>query len=345
MNLDILSKTWLQLVFFKTDQIEFLEDFKELINSGIDEKDICINLVEFGSPSAKALAGDMLMAIRNGRPVTSGMQGWFSPIIISTIAAGQETGDIDMGLDVGINTLRDASGLTLDILNAVKYPAVMIVALLTVAGGPSYEYMLDMQNRLPLYKWGGISQAAWSLAEFSHNWMFFLMCLAITSLISLMWMLPNFPYRESLDNSIVFKQYRDLNAIAVLASVSSLMRAGVGINDCMSIIGQGSSRWLRAKIQKIKLKIASGKKNYGDVFDVGLLGQVEIQRIKILSNSEDIPSVLMQSSIRQRRRLKKQIVSLGKLANLLTMMAAGCGMAILAGGTYLVVAQSARVAY
>lgn len=121
-----------------------------------------------------------------------------------------------------------------------------------------------------------------------------------------MWMLPNFPYRESLDNSIVFKQYRDLNAIAVLASVSSLMRAGVGINDCMSIIGQGSSRWLRAKIQKIKLKIASGKKNYGDVFDVGLLGQVEIQRIKILSNSEDIPSVLMQSSIRQRRRLKNR---------------------------------------
>lgn len=46
------------------------------------------------------------------------------------------------------------------------------------------------------------------------------------------------------------------------------------------------------------------EENYGDVFDVGLLGQAEIQRIKILSNSEDIPSVLMQSSMRQRRRLK-----------------------------------------
>lgn len=345
MNFDTISKKWLQLVFFKTNQIEFLEDFRELINSGIDEKDICINLVEFGSASAKALAGDMLMAIRNGRPVTSGMQGWFSPIIISTISAGQETGDIDMGLDVGINTIRDASGLTLDILNAVKYPALMIVGLLIVAGGPSYEYMLDMQNRLPLYKWGGISQVAWGLAEFSHNWMFSMLCMSITGLIGLMWMLPNVSNRESLDNSIVFKQYRDLNAIAVLASVSSLMRAGVGINDCLSIIGHGSSRWLRAKIQKIKLKIASGKKNYGDVFDVGLLGQAEIQRIKILSNSEDIPSVLMQSSMRQRRRLKKQIISLGKLANLLTMMAAGCGMAVLAGGIYLVVAQSARVAY
>lgn len=63
--------------FLKPTKLNF-EDFRELINSGIDEKDICINLVEFGSASAKALAGDMLMAIRNGLPVTSGMQGWFS---------------------------------------------------------------------------------------------------------------------------------------------------------------------------------------------------------------------------------------------------------------------------
>lgn len=343
MNMTQIKKHFLRMSFFKSAQVEFLDDYKELINSGLDDMQICQNIIDFGNSTTKCLAGEMLMAIRNGQPITSGMSGWFSPIVLSTLAAGTKAGDIAMGLDIGISTVKDASGLTVEILNAIKYPSLMLTALVVVSGGPAYDYLLDQQNIVPLNKWGSISEMAWSLCSFCHNWQFAILSFIVILISVMAWVLPNVKNRDSVDDYFVFKQYRDLNSIAVLASVASLMRAGLGLNECIGVVSHGSSKWLGDKLKRIQLKIASGKKNYGDVFDVGLLGRQEIQRIKILSNSEDVAGVLMKCSERQRRKLKKQITTLGKLANALTMMAAGAGMAILAGGSYLIIAQSGRV--
>lgn len=343
MNFEAIKKRFLKLTFFKSDQIEFLDDFQELVDSGLEEKAICLNFMKYGTAATKCLASEMTMAIRNGKKITVAMEGWFSPLVISTIAAGKETGDMVMGLNIGSSVLRDASGLTSDIFKAVIYPLSILAVIVGISGGPAYEYLLTTQETLPLHRWGAISHTAWNIANFCHNWKFVVLFGMLAVIALLTWVLPNVPDRGDLDKAIIFKQYRDLNAIAVLASVSSLMKAGVSLKDCLSIIGQGSGRWLSAKLRAAKLKITSGKKNYGDIFDVGLVNEPEIQRIKILSNSEDIPSVLMKSSERQRRKLKKQIARLAFLANALAMLMAGMGLAIMAGGAYLVVAQSARI--
>lgn len=338
-----LKRSFTQRMFFKSAQVAFLEDYKELLEAGLDERTICKSLMEFGSDSTKSLAADMNLAIRSGKSVTHGMSGWFSPIVLSTLAAGKESGDFTAGLDVSVKTIQDSAGLSGELLGSVKYPAIMLSALVMVYGGPAYDYLLEQQDMVPLYKWSSMSQTAWSISSFCHSYDVAMLLTTIGIIGSIAWALPNVVSRDAMNNVIIFKQYRSLNAIALLSSVANLMRSGVGINNCLTVTKRGAGKWLAGKVDRIQFKIASGKKNYGEIFDVGLLDKDEVSRLKLLSNSEDIPNVLAQSAERQRRKLKKQIAALGKISNLIAMLLAGVGVAVLAGGAYLVIAQSGRV--
>ncbi|OLF56816.1 hypothetical protein BTN33_22785 [Aeromonas veronii] len=342
-NIALAVKAYDKFTFTKESQIEYLEDFKELLESGLEEQAIYLDFLLNGNRKVKSLSQDMLNALRNGQKIDKGMEGWFSPIVTSSVGSGKRAGKIITGLEIAIESLKDSSGMTSDIIKAVSYPLSIITVLISVAGSFEYEYLLDIQGRYPLHKWSTIPHLAWGISSFSHNWGVALYAAMFSLFAFFWWALPNLAKRNELDDVLVFKQYRYLNAISIMSSTSSLMTAGLDLKSCMKIVSHGANKWLKEKLRAIDLKIASGKSNLGEIFDVGLIDKQEVSRLKSLSLAENKASVLMKSAVRQRRKLKKQIQRIAFISKVFSMLIAGMGIAIIASGTYVVSAQAARV--
>ncbi|WP_339332203.1 hypothetical protein [Aeromonas caviae] len=336
-------KAFDKLTFSKEQQIEYLEDFKELLESGLEEQSIYLDFVQNGNRKVKSLSLDMLNTLRNGQKISKGMDGWFSPIIISSISSGKSSGKITSGIAIAIESLKDSSGLTGDVLKAIGYPGAMLTTIISFAGTLEYSYLLDIQERYPLHKWSTMSYLAWLISSFSHNWGTILYASLISFCGFMWWALPNIKNRGEVDDLLVFKQYRYLNSISIMSNTASLMKAGLDLKSCIKVSGAGANKWLKDKLTAIELKISSGKSNLGDIFDVGLIDNDEVRRLKTLSLAEDKSNVLMKSALRQRRKLKKQIKKISFISKVLSMLATGMGLAIIAAGTYIVTSQAARV--
>jgi len=151
------------------DTISFAQDLATLLGAGITIKDSVATLARRSGDSYQAeVLRSLQTSISHGLRLSQAMEasGAFSPLIIATVAASEQTGDVSVGLARFARHQQNLRSLRDKVLGACAYPAVLLVfgsvVLMVLLGVvvPRFAQVLDVSSRqLPalsklLMQWG-----------------------------------------------------------------------------------------------------------------------------------------------------------------------------------------------
>nr|WP_281068687.1 type II secretion system F family protein [Ramlibacter agri] len=151
------------------DAISFAQDLSTLLAAGITIKESVGTLARRAGTSRHAqVLRELQASISHGLRLSQAMEvsGAFSPLLIATVAASEQTGDVPIGLSRFARHQQNLRALRDKVLGACAYPALLLVfgsiVLMVLLGlvVPRFAQVLDVSNRrLPelsklLMAWG-----------------------------------------------------------------------------------------------------------------------------------------------------------------------------------------------
>ena len=95
-----------KLLFDKKNQKALLEQWRTCAEYGMTTKDFCQKLANSQSSSVRKIGEAGLNAPGQGKSFTEVLEGWLSPIALSTLIIAEKNGQLRHGLDIALNELE-----------------------------------------------------------------------------------------------------------------------------------------------------------------------------------------------------------------------------------------------
>ncbi|WP_105903622.1 type II secretion system F family protein [Vibrio gangliei] len=322
-----LSEIKKNRVFNREQQLELLEDLILALNAKQSPLEAMRNSLEFCTPKNRTAYSEIYSVLNRGASLSRALDGWFDPMIVLSIKAGEGNRRQIQALENAKTTLENQSGVTGKIVKANGYPLFLII-LGNVMNAVVAQLVIEpMLVDKPILSFPVITQISYSFGKFfMYNWYF--LVLAVFSLIFVIQIILatwTADVRFSrFDNFIIFKQYRILTASSFLRSMAVMLKSKQILKTALDAVKESSDPYL-ANHAKEMLYSISDKTGVGQVMDTGLLLDQEIARIKsITSKSNDgIDELLVMVAERHEKVLNKSLDRIGKYSGYFGLLVVG----------------------
>jgi len=134
------------------DFLIFNQQFNTLIRAGLPIlKAIDLLAERAAAPRLRPILRDVRQRVRDGALLSEALvaQGSFPPVYVTAIAAGERSGNLTGVLEQYINYLRVTTGFRRQLVTALIYPSILVVAVIIVL---SYLVTFAMPRFADLYK-------------------------------------------------------------------------------------------------------------------------------------------------------------------------------------------------
>lgn len=263
---------------------------------------------------------DCLLALRNGKSLDIGLNGWVPDGEIALIGAGVADGNLAGALKRAVIVVDSTAGMKAACYTTLAYPFFLLSAMFFMMDMSVTEFIPKLARVAPRESWTGALWWMAAVSEFFVNNAALLGFVLLTTTIWIIWSLPTFtgPLRRQLDAVMPWSLYRDMQGVSFLLNLAALMRANIRVLDTLTILSRYASPWLQERIDATRKEVNSGAhlglalKNTGMDFP----GKECVNRLILLTagdNAEDIIDNFAQAWL-----VKTQLRIKGKIARLST---------------------------
>lgn len=291
--------TFEQWLFGKNDQVALLEQWRTCVEFGMTTKDFCQKLKDNGSEATKKIGQAGLDAPGQGLGFTDVLDGWLSPVVVSTLVIAERNGQLKEGLDIALRELQGGQNVMLGLFGLLFWPLLTFVGL----------------GCLGVYISGEIIATAdlgSSMAEQWRHWVqgpglvgfTLLLAILVLSAVAMPWWTG--PLRTAIDGVWLFSHYRIAAAANVLSTLANLSRAGMNLVQAMEEISPYSSRYLNWHLSQMKTRLAT-QSNPGKALDTGLLLADAQTNLDVMGDIAPLPRLLEQGALQHQKTLNQSL--------------------------------------
>jgi len=314
-NLELLQR---RLKFSTEAQITFLEELLSLC-SVIGSAPAVMHMERFADGPEKEMLKGILEKLKDGRPISEGMEGWFPDNVVQGLKLGEKAGAFEKSIESSIVAMKDKKeGVMLE-FRSLLYPAlVMSVGIVGVA------YLADALIAPSIGKVKNPEMLpsefhfALGVSTFVNNYM----VLVLTTLLGIVvgcgvYITRTFSdFRLSLDRWPLVMEYRLAKAVQMLENFVVLKRFDIAdVKAIEMLAGEVKSPYLRGHLKRMKAGYQRGKQP-AQAMDTGLFESKNIATMKILADSAELVDALERSLVALRKMLKDRVKKKVKLLSL-----------------------------
>ncbi|HIF9337775.1 hypothetical protein [Photobacterium damselae] len=312
----VFSNEWFaQKSFSRKTKLEFIEDLIVGIRCNLSIKDQLTQFVEYGSPKIQKPARYMLGIMNKARPFSVAMDGWFPPIVIQAIKAGEANRNIAGALENAREVIKNG-GVIGKIIGSNAY-AIFLISAATVSNIVAYFYIFKPKlEEVQIRYWSQVSRVAYYIGDVLVNDSIYILivCALLYVMLTKFMSMKTSPLRAKFDKFPIFEQYRLYNAVTLLSSLTLMFKSKMAINRILPLLETTTQGYLQSHVILMERRLKSRDHvTLADVIDSGLFNEGEIARIKVLTsrNSREVGFVLHQSTLRHQLLLDKAINKYG----------------------------------
>lgn len=248
---------------------------------------------------------DWLTKMGTGMRFGDAIQSWIPSSEHMLIAAG-ERGD---GLIAGLReatTLSNASANSKKaIFGGVAFPVALMFVLCGMMIGFQVQMVPIFSGLMPVDRWPGDAQTLYNVSYFIKSKLVFLLAVlvALSFLIGKTigkW--KGTTRKKIFDKIPPWSIYRSYQGSSFLVGLSSLLKAGVSLNDSLKMMHSNASPWLQDHLENMIGNLKKGGENHGESLDTGLLDDEiagDVQDYSRLGSFQDAIYILGSKSIVQ----------------------------------------------
>ncbi|MFM2588265.1 type II secretion system F family protein [Vibrio sp. TBV020] len=288
-----------QWLFGKSDQIALLEQWRTCVEFGMTTKDFCQKLKDNGSDATKKIGQAGLDAPGKGVRFTDVLEGWLSPVVVSTLVIAERNGQLKEGLDIALRELSGGQGVMMGLFMVLFWPLLTLIGL----------------GVLGVYISGEIIATASLTGSMADQWRLwvqgpgvFALTLALgllaLSALSMPWWTG--PLRHTIDGVWLFSHYRIAAAANLLSTLANLSRAGMNLVQAIEEISPYSSRYLNEHLTQMKTNLAT-QSNPGKALDTGLLLADAQTNLDVMGDIAPLPLLLEKSAAQHQQILTQSL--------------------------------------
>lgn len=246
------KKLWLKLAKLLGNGVPILNAIDSIRKRRIDAG-------SKGDPTTVAL-GYWSQSIQGGRRFSDAINGWASTEEMMIISAGEQSGKIEQALQSCCRFMEAKKEISGAVIGGLLYPAVLIMMAIGVLIMFSYKIIPAFTDVAPNAKWTGQAALMVDLADWTKNWIVYVICAMILSVIAFFWSLPRMDgkFRIVLDRHAPYSIYRVMQGSSWLISFSALIEAGTRMEDALQQIARYGSPWMKNRMQAILRNMRGG---------------------------------------------------------------------------------------
>lgn len=190
------------------------------------------------------------------------------------IAAGENgTGGLPQGLRESIRLSKAIAAIKTTIIVGAVYPIFIMLLITAMVAMFSIKIAPVFKAIIPVERWPESGRTLNSASEFlvSHWFMMIVVVFGIGFLVS--YSLPRWKtfFRSTADKFPPYSIYRSYQSASFLIALSSMMLAGIGLNESLIKIQEKGSPWLKNHIGIMLRKLRVAGSDYGKALDTGML--------------------------------------------------------------------------
>tara|TARA_Y100001001_G_scaffold129711_1_gene128873 strand:- start:1364 stop:2428 length:1065 start_codon:yes stop_codon:yes gene_type:complete len=256
--------------FNASERLRFYNKLSQLLENGVS-LDMAVQQLERLAAKKRGSILPQLYA-RWRRSVANGINfgKCLAPYIPNSeailIETGADSGYLILAIKNAAQAVEQQGKVKKAIISSAAYPAVLTAMLIGAMVLASYQVIPTFDEIIPIEEWTGLSYAVAVAAEFFryYGWLIGLIILMIVVGISIS--MPRWAgkSRVAFDGVVPWNFYRMWQGSAFLLSVSSLMNAGVKLDEnSLSKLSKSADPYLQRRIKAIRKEMSSGA-NFGD---------------------------------------------------------------------------------
>ncbi|MBD1577094.1 hypothetical protein HC723_11690 [Vibrio sp. S11_S32] len=325
--------------FKQAQQLALIEDLILSMKSKQSALEAMRSNVEFcDAKNLKAFNG-ILDVLSIGKPLSEAMNGWFDPMIVLCVKAGEGQRKLVPALENAKKALEHQSGIGAKVIKANAYPLVLFGIGMLMNFVVANFVLEPMSKVKPIYSMPALSQYTYGFGKFvGHYWLvviaMFIGFVIFSGVVLNTW---SGEARKYVDNWIVFRQFRQVNAAAFLRSLAIMLKSKEAITKALSSIEDASNPYLASHAHEMSSRQSGSRSGVGVILDTGLLDIQEIARIKSITSKSNtgVDELLVISAIRHEAALNRSLATISMVLQglgylvvaLLTLLAFGGQMA------------------
>ncbi|AUI88954.1 hypothetical protein BS333_21475 (plasmid) [Vibrio azureus] len=291
-----------KLLFDKKDQKALLEQWRTCAEYGMTTKDFCQKLANSQSSSVRKIGEAGLNAPGQGKTFTEVLEGWLSPVALSTLIIAEKNGQLRHGLDIALNELEGGQNVMMKLFAITAFPLLVFFGLGTLGVYISGEIIqtADLEGTM-----------ATTVRDFvsGPGLVFFTTLMALGAIISLVMPWWTGPARTMADNVWPFCDYRYGVAGNLLSTLGHLSEAGISLTGAIEEVRPHSNRYLRYHLEEVKTNLET-ESNPGRAFDTGLLLHDAQDNLNVVGDIAPLTTLLNKSAEQHKRHLQKKMATM-----------------------------------
>ncbi len=262
-----MHRWWAKSQFVETARLRLYRKISTMLSNGLPLLKILDELWQRAShqgarpnePLAIVLA-DCRHMVQNGRFLSDGLGRWIPPSEKMIILAGEQSGRLEVTLEVLIGVVRAQKEIKRVIVAGVAYPAVifsLILAYLYIFGTsviPQFARMVDPAG------WRGAARSLYVMSLLVQNWTLPVLGGAALLVAAVLLSMPRWRgnARVLADRFAPYSIYRLLVGSGFLMALSALQFAGVTVEKSLARLAGQAQPWLRERLDGALLGVKSG---------------------------------------------------------------------------------------
>ncbi|EIJ43526.1 general secretion pathway protein F [Beggiatoa alba B18LD] len=318
-----------------TDLALITRQLATLVHSGLAIEETLRAVAE---QTEKQRVKSLLLAVRSrvleGHSLAEGLSDFpqvFPEIYRATVAAGEQSGHLDIVLERLAEYTENRQYMRQKTLMALFYPALLtLVALVVVIGLLAYvvpqvvQVFVNIKQELPL-----LTRVLIQISDFLREWGFVLLGILGISIAGMRYALRYERFllqyhRLLLKLPLISRIERGVNVARFTRTLSILTESGVPVLEALRITSQVvSNRHMRQAVEEVTNKVREGSSLQAALSATGLFPPMTVYLIASGEASGALEKMLERAAITQERELETLIGVLLALFEPLLILAMG----------------------
>ena len=298
----------LRLQFGRKPQASYVRAFFSLLDEGVPMRDALINIRAIGNPVEQMVAKRMYQALRSGQPVARGMQGLFDPVVVGSLAAGEQTPNfIPNGLRIA-DVMESEIGVLGEVISKLMPPVLfmaLVLAMFTQMRLRFYPLILHIK---PIEQWTVPGQIVYYIGDFlASHW-----AVVIVGAVAGVALFGSFVTRytgfgrQLLDRLPLFVLYRENTAAKSIESMALVLASGMEMRNTLRLMHDSSPPLARLYLRKMMGRLQEGG-TLADVIDVGFLSREEISLLKLLAQHRGFVDAMQRVARKSGEAVQRRV--------------------------------------
>ncbi len=332
--LDDITLKIKQWSYSAKEQQSFLEDTYTLIEDGVPANRAIEAVSNISKGRNSEVASIIMGKIAEGKAIAEGMVGWFPTHILELIRAGESGGTLGQTMRSAAESLGKKNESVGAILNAMTYPAVVIILGLVVLVYINGSVFNQFKMIKPVSQWPQIGKNMVILADFLTGWWWIALLIIGLMTYGLRKVLREYvgEFRQYIDVVPLLILYKQTTAARFMETMGLLISNGVVFKEALRLLHHKASPYLAHHLLLMEQKLGTGKSNIAEVLDTGMLNTADIVRLQVTAASKGFEDALVRLGKRASDAAVKTVSTASKIMGgiLLALGASLAGFMVLA---------------